>query len=118
MSFPGFLAGTLAIAFTSRAQLTEVFRGGYKAVSRGEVEAAVAFCMPWWAIFRRVIMPLTLRFALPGMDNVWQVVLKESVLVLASLAPCGVALAASEGKAARAPWMSSLHRSTFGIARV
>jgi octopine/nopaline transport system permease protein len=31
--------------------------------------------------FRRVVAPLTLRHALPGLGNVWQVVLKESALV-------------------------------------
>ena len=31
--------------------------------------------------FRRIIAPLTLRHALPGLGNVWQVVLKESALV-------------------------------------
>jgi len=83
ISIPAFLAGSLAIGVTSGAQFTEVFRGGYKAVSRGEVEAAVAFGMPRRIRFRRIIAPLTLRFALPGLGNIWQVVLKESTLLSA-----------------------------------
>jgi octopine/nopaline transport system permease protein len=31
--------------------------------------------------FRRITAPLVLRYALPGLGNVWQIVLKESALV-------------------------------------
>lgn len=81
ISFPGFLAGALAVGVTSGAQQTEVFRGAYKAVHAGELEAAIACGMSPFMRFRRIIAPLTLRHALPGMGNVWQVVLKESALV-------------------------------------
>lgn len=81
IGFPGFLAGALAVGITSGAQQTEVFRGAFKAVHRGEIEAAIACGMSQGLRFRRIIAPLTLRHALPGMGNVWQVVLKESALV-------------------------------------
>lgn len=81
IGFPGFLAGALAVGITSGAQQTEVFRGAFKAVQRGELEAAIACGMSRGLRFRRIIAPLTLRHALPGMGNVWQVVLKESALV-------------------------------------
>ncbi len=81
ISFPGFLAGALAVGITSGAQHTEVFRGAFKAVHRGEIEAAIACGMSRSLRFRRIIAPLTLRHALPGLGNVWQVVLKESALV-------------------------------------
>lgn len=81
IGFPGFLAGTLAVGITSGAQHTEVFRGAFKAVHPGEIEAAIACGMPRLLRFRRIIAPLTLRHALPGLGNVWQVVLKESALV-------------------------------------
>jgi octopine/nopaline transport system permease protein len=81
IGFPGFLAGALAVGITSGAQQTEVFRGAFKAVHRGEIEAAIACGMSRGLRFRRIIAPLTLRHALPGMGNVWQVVLKESALV-------------------------------------
>ncbi len=81
IGFPGFLAGALAVGITSGAQQTEVFRGAFKAVHRGEIEAAIACGMSRGLRFRRIIAPLTVRHALPGMGNVWQVVLKESALV-------------------------------------
>ncbi|MBP1848941.1 ABC transporter permease [Rhizobium halophytocola] len=81
IGFPGLLAGALAVGITSGAQQTEVFRGAFRAVHPGELEAAIACGMPRFLRFRRIIAPLTLRHALPGMGNVWQVVLKESALV-------------------------------------
>jgi octopine/nopaline transport system permease protein len=80
-SLPGFLAGAMAIGIVSGAYQTEVFRGAYNAVSRGELEAATAAGMPPFLRFRRIIAPLVLRYALPGFGNVWQLVLKESALI-------------------------------------
>jgi octopine/nopaline transport system permease protein len=81
ISLPGFLAGTIAIAVVSGAYQTEVFRGAFQAVSKGEIEAATAAGMTRWLKFRRIVGPLVLRYALPGMGNVWQLVLKETALI-------------------------------------
>ncbi|MGC1578737.1 MAG: ABC transporter permease subunit [Beijerinckiaceae bacterium] len=81
VSLPGFLAGSLAVGVVSGAYHTEVFRGAYRAVSPGELEAATAAGMRPFVKFRRIIAPLVLRYALPGLGNIWQLVLKESALV-------------------------------------
>ena len=81
ISLPGFAAGALAIGVVSGAHHTEVFRGAFRAVSRGELEAARAVGMGPMLRFRRIVAPLVLRYALPGLGNVWQLVLKESALV-------------------------------------
>jgi octopine/nopaline transport system permease protein len=81
VSIPAFLAGALAIGVVSGAQHTEVFRGAFRAVQPGELEAATAAGMSPGLKFRRIVAPLALRHALPGLGNVWQVVLKESALV-------------------------------------
>lgn len=81
ISLPGFLAGALAIAVVSGAYQTEVMRGAYLAIPKGELEAATAVGMTPWLKFRRIAAPLTLRFAIPGIGNVWQLVLKETALI-------------------------------------
>ena len=81
VDFPGFLAGALAIGFTSGAQNTEVLRGAFQAVHKGELEAALVCGMSRPLRFRRIVVPLVLRHALPGLGNVWLTVLKESSLV-------------------------------------
>lgn len=81
VDLPGFVAGAMAVGIVSGAQHTEVYRGAYRAVSRGEVEAALAVGMSRATLFRRILLPLTARHALPGLGNVWQLTLKESALV-------------------------------------
>jgi len=81
IGFPAFLAGTIAIGVTSGAQNTEVFRGAFQSVNKGEIEAARACGMRRLLRFRRITAPLTLRYALPGMGNVWLSALKESSLL-------------------------------------
>ncbi len=34
-----------------------------------------------WLLFRRIIAPQVLRYAIPGLGNTWQLVLKESALI-------------------------------------
>lgn len=81
IGMPGFVAGVLALGIVSGAHHTEVFRGGFRAVSRGEIEAGRAIGMGTLLRFRRIVAPLVLRHALPALGNVWQLVLKESALI-------------------------------------
>ncbi|HSU99235.1 MAG TPA: ABC transporter permease subunit [Roseiarcus sp.] len=78
---PSFAAGALAVGAISGAYQAEVFRAGYLAIARGELEAAVSVGMNRTLLFRRVIFPQVLRFALPGLGNLWQVALKDSSLI-------------------------------------
>lgn len=81
LGLPSFLAGALAVGVISGAYQAEVYRGAFLAVSRGEVEAARAIGMKRMLRFRRIVVPQVLRFALPGLGNVWQLSLKDSALV-------------------------------------
>ena len=81
IGMPAFLTGTLALGVVSAAYQAEVFRGAFKSVARGEIEAASAVGMRPWPKFRRIIAPLVLRYAIPGLGNTWQLVLKESALI-------------------------------------
>ncbi|CAN7643891.1 ABC transporter permease subunit [Pararhizobium sp. LjRoot255] len=81
IGMPAFLTGTLALGVVSAAYQSEVFRGAFKSVAGGELEAASAVGMRPWPKFRRIIAPLVLRYAVPGLGNTWQLVLKESALI-------------------------------------
>jgi octopine/nopaline transport system permease protein len=78
---PAFVTGALAIGIVSGAYQAEVFRGAYQILNRGELEAARSVGMHRWLIFRRIIAPQVLRYAIPGLGNTWQLVLKESALI-------------------------------------
>ena len=81
LGVPAFATGALALGVVSAAYQAEVYRGAFQAVPRGEIEAARAAGMPPLLMFRRVIAPQVLRHALPGLGNVWQLVVKESALI-------------------------------------
>lgn len=81
VGMPPFVTAALAIGVVNGAYQAEVLRGGYQAIARGEIEAARAFGFSRWPMFRRIVAPQVLRYALPGLGNVWQLALKESALV-------------------------------------
>ncbi|PVZ85563.1 amino acid ABC transporter permease [Serratia sp. S1B] len=74
-------AGIITLGFIYGAYFTETFRGAYLAVPRGQIEAATAFGLSNGQIFRRILFPAMMRFALPGIGNNWQVILKATALV-------------------------------------
>lgn len=75
------LAGAITLGFIYGAYFTETFRGAYLSVPRGQLEAAYAFGMSRWRTFHRILFPQMMRFALPGIANNWQVMLKATALV-------------------------------------
>lgn len=81
IDFNAFTAGVMTLGFIYGAFATEVFRGAFLAVPRGQVEAAYACGMSKALAFRRVMLPQIWRFALPGLGNVWMVLIKATALV-------------------------------------
>ncbi len=75
------LAGSLALGLIFGAFASEVFRGAFMAVPKGQIEAALAVGMTRRQVFLRVRFPQMLRFALPGLGNLWMVLLKDTSLV-------------------------------------
>jgi histidine transport system permease protein len=76
-----FSAGVITLGFIYGAYFTETFRGAILAVPRGQVEAGTAYGLSRSQRFRYVVFPQMMRFALPGIGNNWQVVLKATALV-------------------------------------
>jgi His/Glu/Gln/Arg/opine family amino acid ABC transporter permease subunit len=76
-----FTAGMCTIGFVYGAYATEVFRGAFLAVPKGQIEAAHACGMNRWLTLRRIVLPQVWRFALPGLGNVWLVLLKATSLI-------------------------------------
>ena len=76
-----FVAGVITIGFIYGAFTTEVFRGAFLAVPRGQIEAARAHGMGRALTFRRIVLPQMWRFALPGLGNVWMVLIKATALI-------------------------------------
>jgi len=76
-----FFAGTITIGFIYGAFCTEVFRGAFASIPTGQAEAANALGMSDFLIFRRILLPQAMYFALPGLGNVWMVLVKATALI-------------------------------------
>jgi arginine/ornithine transport system permease protein len=76
-----FTAGVVTIGFIYGAYMTETFRGAILAVPPGQLEAGQAFGMSRWQVFREILLPQTIRYALPGFGNNWLVLLKTTALL-------------------------------------
>lgn len=76
-----FIAGVATLGFIYGAFATEVFRGAFQAIAPGQIEAARAIGMNRALVFRRILLPQVWRYALPGLGNVWMVLVKATALV-------------------------------------
>lgn len=76
-----FVAGTLALALCFGAYATEVFRGALLAIPPGQKEAGLALGMSGPRIFWRITLPQLWRVALPGLGNLYLILLKDTALV-------------------------------------
>ncbi len=76
-----FTAGTLTLGVIYGAFTTEVFRGAFQALDRGQIEAARACGMSRTLAFRRIMLPQAWRFAIPGLGNIWLLLIKATALL-------------------------------------
>jgi octopine/nopaline transport system permease protein len=75
------LMGVVSIAAISCAYSIEVVRGALNAVPTGLLEAANSLALPPLVTFFTITLPLALRLALGGINNVWQMTIKDTSLV-------------------------------------
>ena len=59
----------LAFAVNTTAYTTEIFAGALRATPSGEVEAARAYGLSGWKLYKRILLPSALRRALPQYSN-------------------------------------------------
>jgi His/Glu/Gln/Arg/opine family amino acid ABC transporter permease subunit len=76
-----FIAGVITLGFIYGAFSVEVFRGAFGQVPVGQLEAARAMGMRPWLIFYRILFPQALRFSIPGLSNVWMLLIKATALI-------------------------------------
>jgi putative lysine/arginine/ornithine/histidine/octopine transport system permease protein len=76
-----FAAGTIALGLCFGAYATEVFRGALLAIPKGHREAGLALGLGKRRIFLRLILPQMWRLALPGLGNLFMILMKDTALV-------------------------------------
>jgi len=77
------VAAVLGLGFNESAYLTEIFRAGFRAIDRGQAEAAQALGMSSRKIWTRILLPQAMRTIIPPTGNETIGMLKMTSLVLA-----------------------------------
>ena len=77
-----FVIGSFAVGAISGAYSTEVMRGAFLAIPKGQIDAGKMVGMNNFLRFKRILVPQVLRYALPGLGNVWQLTLKDTALIM------------------------------------
>ena len=77
----GFALAVVTFAIVFGAFAASVLFGAMKAVPRAQVETAEAYGMTARQTFRRIIVPQMWVYALPGLGNLWLVLIKATPLL-------------------------------------
>ncbi|MEM6382468.1 MAG: ABC transporter permease [Pseudomonadota bacterium] len=77
----GFVAGVIALSVVFGAFSSEVFLGAIRAIPKGQGEAGRSLGLSPLQSFRLITLPQLWRLALPGLGNLWLVLIKDTSLV-------------------------------------
>jgi polar amino acid transport system permease protein len=76
-----FVAGVVALSAVVAAYSSEVWIASLSAVPPGQGEAARSLGLNRWQVFFLVTLPQLGRVALPGLGNIWTILLKDTSLI-------------------------------------
>ena len=77
----GFSIAVLTFAIVFGAFAANVLYGGMRAVPRGQLETAEAYGMSRRQTFWRILVPQMWVYALPGLSNLWMILIKATPLL-------------------------------------
>lgn len=92
-NFDLMLRVIIMVTLFSSAYIAEVVRGGLAALPKGQYEAADALGLDYWKSMRLIILPQSLKIAIPGIVNTFIGLFKDTTLVvlIGMLDPLGFA---------------------------
>jgi histidine transport system permease protein len=108
----GFNCTVLAFALNTCAYMTEIFAGSIRATPHGEIEAASAYGMSRFTLYRRIVLPSALRRALPFFSNEVILMLHSTSVAFTATVPDLLKIARDVNSATYASF------AAFGIAGV
>jgi len=78
-----FISGMVALGAVFSAYASEVFLSAFRAIPKGQYEGGHAIGLSNGQTMRLVVLPQLIRIALPGLANLWLILLKDTALVSA-----------------------------------
>jgi polar amino acid transport system permease protein len=76
-----FVAGMVALGAVFSSYASEVLLSAFRAIPHGQYEGGFAIGLTRFQTLRLVILPQLVRIALPGLGNLWLILLKDTALV-------------------------------------
>ena len=77
----GFGLAVISFGLVFGAFAGNVLAGSFKAVPIAQIQTGASFGMTQSQIFRRILVPQMWVFALPGLSNLWQILIKATPLL-------------------------------------
>ena len=78
-----FVSGMIALGAVSSSYAHGVVQSAFKAIPKGQYEGGWSVGLSGWHTMRLVILPQLIKIALPGLANLWLILLKDTALVSA-----------------------------------
>lgn len=76
-----FVAGMVALGTVFSSYASEVFLSAFRAVPKGQYEGGYSIGLSKSQTMRLVVLPQLVKIALPGLANLWLILLKDTALV-------------------------------------
>jgi polar amino acid transport system permease protein len=76
-----FVAGMVALGVMFSSYASEVFLSAFRAIPAGQYEGGYSIGLTKGQTMRLVVLPQLIRIALPGLSNLWLILLKDTALV-------------------------------------
>lgn len=80
IEFSAVQAALIGFSINSAAYIAEVFRSSLASVDKGQWESSTALGMTYWQTMKRIILPQSVRIAVPPLSNVYLDLIKASSL--------------------------------------
>jgi len=77
----GFFLAVITFAIVFGAFVANVIYGAMQAVPRAQLETGEAYGMSHRQVFRRILVPQMWVYALPGLSNLWMILIKATPLL-------------------------------------
>ncbi|PZN59257.1 MAG: ABC transporter permease [Proteobacteria bacterium] len=78
-----FVSGMVALGVVFSSYASEVFLSAFRAIPAGQYEGGYSIGLSKAQTMRLVVLPQLIRISLPGLANLWMILLKDTALVSA-----------------------------------
>jgi polar amino acid transport system permease protein len=83
LDFPAFIVGAIVLGLRGAAYQSQIFRGAIQSIGEGQMVAARSLGMSKLTAIRSIILPQSVRIALPGWSNEYPNILTDSAVCYA-----------------------------------